>query len=418
MLDFFYEILYNYHGDVCDLYGYPRWNIMKKIIITGFVLLMTLTTVVATAIGSDWQSKYPWAVEAVNYCTGNAILQGDEYGDLMLGRGMTRAQMAKMISVTFGLKAKDEMPFTDVEKNNWEYPYIATISDYVVVDGNYYDPSGLAKREDYIVTIMKVLGAKPADTDILSEFSDVAKISSDCKGYVAAAVKEGIINGSNGNIKPRTSITRAEACVILYRAQAKKEGNVPADNNQTNVNAGTDVNGDEIGYTQNSYDTTIIGSPKITVEQAKAWAKDRGGSEKYINVADAYWYYGELMGIRPEILYAQAGWETNFGKYTGVVTEDMNNWAGIKVYGRNDDAKDAHETFATPEEGARGHFNHMSAYIGVEPVGEPHARYHSVKSLAWAGTVKTLEELGGKWCPDEEYGFKILTNCLIPMSNY
>ena len=391
---------------------------MKKILITIFASVMTLTTINASAVSSDWQNKYPWAVEAVNYCTGNAILQGDEYGDLMLGRSMTRAQMAKMISVTFGLKAKDNMPFVDVEKGNWEYPYIATIADYVAAKGNSYDPSGLAKREDYVVTIMKVLGISAADISVLDGFSDVAKISPDCKGYIAAAVREGIINGSDGNIKPRTSITRAEACVILYRAQMKKAGNVPADNNKPETNTNPPLTDNESGYTENSYDTTIIGTPKVTVEQAKAWAKDRGGSEKYINVADTYWYYGKLMGIRPEILYAQAGWETNFGKYTGVVTPEMNNWAGIKVYGRNDDARDAHETFATPEEGARGHFNHMSAYIGLAPIGEPHARYYSVKSLAWAGTVKTLEELGGKWCPDKEYGFKILNNCLIPMSKY
>lgn len=395
---------------------------MKKTLIAILTSVMTLTMVSASASSNDWQSKYPWAVDAVNYCTGNAILQGDEYGDLMLGKSMTRAQMAKMICVTFGLDAKSAMPFADVSKDSWEYPYVATIADYVAVDGKYYDPSGLAKREDYIVTIMKVLGIGTSDVSILNEFADVTKISSESKGYIAAAVKEGIINGSDGNIKPRTSITRAEACVILHRAQAKKSGNAPKDNNKQDVTAPeTTVNTpskSESGYTENSYDTTIIGTAKITVEQAKAWARDRGGSEKYINVADTYWYYGELMGIRPEILYAQAGWETNFGKYTGVVTPEMNNWAGIKVYGRNDDARDAHETFATPEEGARGHFNHMSAYIGLAPVGEPHARYHSVKSLAWAGTVRTLEELGGKWCPDPEYGFKILKNCLIPMSSY
>lgn len=380
------------------------------------VSLLTLTTISASANSSDWQSKYTWAVDAVNYCTGNAILQGDEYGDLMLGKGMTRAQMAKMISVTFALEAKNTMPFIDVANDSWEYPYVATVSEYISVDDNYYDPNGLAKREDFVVTIMKVLGFGTSDVSILDGFSDVAKISWDCKGYMATAVKEGIINGSDGNIKPRTSITRAEACVILHRAQSKKSGNIPAD--KTKVNTNTHAQGNQSGYTENSYDTTIIGTPKVTVEQAKAWARDRGGSEKYINIADTYWYYGKIMGIRPEILYAQAGWETNFGKYTGVVTPEMNNWAGIKVYGRNDDARDAHETFATPEEGARGHFNHMSAYIGLAPIGEPHARYHSVKSLAWAGTVKTLEELGGKWCPDKEYGFKILKNCLIPMSNY
>ena len=378
---------------------------MKKIILCIAIAAMLLPYGKVFA-NSDWQSQYQWAVEAVNYCTANGIMQGDEYGDLMLGRKMTRAQMAKMIVTTFGLKQKNTVIFSDVSVDNWEYPYVNTIADYMIIDGKYFDPNGLAKREDFIVTIMKVMGAKEADESILMEFADVTKISPQCKGYVAAAVKEGIITGSEGNLKPRTSITRAEACVILHRA-FNKVGTL-----------GKTEEKDEVGYNEKSIDTTIRGKAKLTVEQAKAWAKEKGGTAKYIKVADAYWYYGEQMGIRPEILYAQAGWETNYGKYTGVVSEDMNNWAGIKVYGRNDDEKDAHETFVTPEEGARAHFNHMSAYIGVEPFGVPHQRYYSVKSLAWAGTVRTLEELGGKWCPDTEYGIKILNNCLIPMSKY
>ena len=66
----------------------------------------------------------------------------------------------------------------------------------------------------------------------------------------------------------------------------------------------------------------------------------------------------------------------------------------------------------------RGHFNHMSAYVGIAPVGEVHGRYNSVSKMSWAGSVKTLEQLGGKWCPDLYYGFSILHNYLEPMMKY
>ena len=57
----------------------------------------------------------------------------------------------------------------------------------------------------------------------------------------------------------------------------------------------------------------------------------------------------------------------------------------------------------------------MSAYVGLEPIGEPHGRYYVVKGLAWAGTVKTVEELGGKWAPRAGYGQSIvgLINALL-----
>ena len=67
------------------------------------------------------------------------------------------------------------------------------------------------------------------------------------------------------------------------------------------------------------------------------------------------------------------------------------------------------------DDGVRAHFNHMSAYIGIDPIGEPHARYKIVSKLDWAGTLKTLEQLGGKWCPDLYYGYSVLHHCLEPM---
>ena len=53
--------------------------------------------------------------------------------------------------------------------------------------------------------------------------------------------------------------------------------------------------------------------------------------------------------------------------------------------------------------------------MGIEPVGEPHGRYTSVKSLTWAGTVEPVEQLGGKWCPDKTYGFSIIDDYLVYM---
>ena len=377
-------------------------KLMKKLFIVLITMILNITT--AMAFNFEWEKEFPWAVDAVNYCVQNSILEGDEYGDLMLSNKLSRSQMAKILCEAFNLEKKTSNPYRDTLKNSWDYVYISSVYEYMPDNGTYFDGTGKAKREDFIVTIMNICNIKEYKTDILMQFSDVAKTTPEYRGLLAAAVNKGILTGDGGNIKPRTNLTRAEACTLLFRAINKMgtQNTTPPDDTPS----------------QSTYDTSIKGEAQITLEQAKAWAKDRGASEKYINVAEAYWHYGALMGIRPEILYAQAGWETNYGKYTGVVSEDMNNWAGIKVYGRNDDEKDAHETFATPEEGARGHFNHMAAYVGVEPYGEPHARYHSVKTTAWAGTVKTLEELGGKWCPDTEYGIKILENCLIPMSKY
>lgn len=161
--------------------------------------------------------------------------------------------------------------------------------------------------------------------------------------------------------------------------------------------------------------TPIIGKPQALVAQAQQWARRNQAHQRFIDVAPVYWLYGQLTGIRPEVLYAQSANETAYGRYGGIVTPDQNNWAGIKVKNPVGDRREDHETFATPDDGVRGHFNHMCAYVGLEPIGEPHPRYDVVKSMPWAGTVRHVEELSGKWAPGAAYGSGLVRNYLTPL---
>ncbi len=161
----------------------------------------------------------------------------------------------------------------------------------------------------------------------------------------------------------------------------------------------------------------ILGEPTVSLEKAKAWASSKQAVNKYVDIADLYWEYGQKTGIRPEILYAQAAVETNYGQYTGVLNSSLNNWAGIKKKDATGDALEDHETFETPEQGVAAHFNHMSAYVGLEPLGETHDRYSTVTSQPWAGSVLYVEDLSGKWTPDKYYHTFILP-LIDEMENY
>ncbi len=173
--------------------------------------------------------------------------------------------------------------------------------------------------------------------------------------------------------------------------------------------AGPEENlGEQAGPNVGSGGTPILGEPTVTLDRARAWARNRKADQVFIDIASLYWHYGAKTGIRPEVLYAQAALETGFGRYGGAVPPQYNNWAGIKKAGATGDNPVDHEEFATPEDGVRAHFNHMSAYIGMSPIGEPHGRYYSVIRLSWAGTVQTVEELSGKWAPSPAYHERII----------
>ena len=82
----------------------------------------------------------------------------------------------------------------------------------------YFRPDETVTREDFLVTVMKALGAgdiEPCST----VFADDSMISDEASGYIARAYRLGIIKGSDENgllcFKPKEGITRAQAAVIL-----------------------------------------------------------------------------------------------------------------------------------------------------------------------------------------------------------
>jgi hypothetical protein len=152
----------------------------------------------------------------------------------------------------------------------------------------------------------------------------------------------------------------------------------------------------------------IVGPSKVSLARALAWAESKGAHPRFIEIAPVYWEFGQLTGICPEVLYAQAAHETRYGHFTGQVSPAFNNWAGIKTANAAGDKPEDHEQFATPEDGVRAHFNHIAAYVGLEPIGVEHGRCFVVKRLPWAGTVKTVEELSGKWSPSSSYHQRIV----------
>lgn len=375
---------------------------MKKILAAA--VLAGILMIPAAGNAAD----YSWADTAVDYCMEKGIIQGDDDGDLAPGANLTREQMAKMLVDAFDLLPEDaaapeEMQFTDVDTWRWSAKYIDVFQDYMKKKGQAFHPEDYVAREEFAASLVLASGLTEGNIrnrDILDDnFDDYQDVDADYKTLLCIAVERGYMKGDGGLLHPEALLTRAEACSLIYRLIEGNAGNLMLD----------------LGVRQSS--TPMIGAAQVTVEQAKRWAEEMSAHQRFIDIADLYWQYGELTGIRPELLYAQAAKETAYGKYTGKVQPEQNNWAGIKTRTATGDETEDHETFATPEDGVRGHFNHMSAYLGLEPIGEPHGRYYSVKSLAWAGTVKTLEELGGKWCPDLYYGYSILHNFVEPMMN-
>ncbi|MBQ4087912.1 MAG: S-layer homology domain-containing protein [Clostridia bacterium] len=385
----------------------------KKLLYLCFVITLFLSMNMASLSGSsagnsfsDVGSNYAWAQEAIDDLVGRGVLAGMDGEHFAPASPVTKEQFAKMLVLALEIDLVEGVSsdYRDVADNRWSKDYINTAKNYMF-DDSYgsasFNPSENYSREKCAYAIAQALGIG-ADKNLLDKnvltnhFSDVDDVTSAIRTPMAIVAERAIVRGDGGKLRPKGDVTRAEAAVLLHRAIQYKSRN-----------------SQDLFITR----TPILGESQISVEQAKRWAEKMGAHQRFIDIADSYWKYGEITGVRPEILYAQAAKETGYGKYTGQVKPEQNNWAGIKIKGATGDKPEDHETFASPDDGVRAHFNHISAYIGTEPVGEPHARYYVLNTMPWRGTVVYTEQLGGKWAPDVTYGYNIAVKILPSMMN-
>ncbi len=361
----------------------------------------------------DVTENHAWAQDAINFLLQEGVLNG--VGDDLFAPDdqVTKEQFAKMLQLALHVDAKSVsaeeensmavQSYTDVPQDRWSFPYVEEMKNYFPLEEdlpiNQFAPERPFLRQEVAATIISGMGLSaennlfnPKVLDTL--FTDSAEVRPSLKTQVGIAVERGILRGNDSLIRPDSPVTRAEAAVFIHRMVLIRQGK------------------GELSFVTS---TPIVAESQVTLERAKEWAMEKGAHQRFIDAADIYWKYGEITGIRPEVLYAQAAKETGYGKYGGRVLPEQNNWAGIKTATANGDETYDHETFATPDDGVRAHFNHMSAYLGLEPVGEPHGRYYTASRTAWAGTVTTVEELGNKWAPEHTYGYSLVARYIQPM---
>lgn len=180
-----------------------------------------------------------WAYKYIMWMLNRDIVHGIGDGTFLPNGTVTRAEFAKMMVRTLELEiyTPKEPTFDDVDKKDWEYPYVESSKKYLTYyktsTGNYFRPSQPSVREDMAVALVKALGYQneAVDESILNQFADASEITPSLRKYVALAVKYGLMKGYPENDKlyfgPMKNLTRAEAVTLLYRAYVVKEEKVP-----------------------------------------------------------------------------------------------------------------------------------------------------------------------------------------------
>ncbi len=181
----------------------------------------------ATFKDIDKSSSY--ARQAILKLADINIVSGDK-GSFNPKDTVTRAQMAAFLVKGLGLdtaRIPQNPTFNDVPKTHWAYKYVEAAYREGIIDGiapGKFAPDQKCTREQMAKMFVNSLNNTAASQTpqnsfpSLDKFKDSYRISSWAKPYVAAAVQNGVMEGtSNATFSPELSATREQTAVVTDR---------------------------------------------------------------------------------------------------------------------------------------------------------------------------------------------------------
>jgi hypothetical protein len=164
----------------------------------------------------------PWAVGAVEALAEKGILNGRGGGVFAPNEYITREELAKIITLAFGVEpGLTGVTYDDVDVDSWYAPYVdaARRSGLMVgVGGGLFGTGYNVTRQDTAVTLYRAALRQFTETGAESVvFGDAEQISDYAKEAVGALSEIKVINGNGeGLFAPQESITRAECAKMTY----------------------------------------------------------------------------------------------------------------------------------------------------------------------------------------------------------
>ena len=167
-----------------------------------------------------------WALDKVEALCEKGILSGVGDGRFAPHRYVSREEFAKMLCLLGGFEPQaGEIPFNDIQRDSWSYPYICTAYKNGLISGvsaSEFAPRNMVTREQAATMLYRMISD---DTEVASDafvFDDDSSISGWARLSVYALRGKGIINGRTSRIfSPEEAMTRVEAAALLYGAGEK-----------------------------------------------------------------------------------------------------------------------------------------------------------------------------------------------------
>ncbi len=169
--------------------------------------------------------------------------------------------------------------------------------------------------------------------------------------------------------------------------------------------------------------SSIMGTSKSSAASMAAYYKAKGatypsaelgagGAPTIEDFATIYAEEAAAEGVRADVAFCQAMWETGWLRYGGDVSVGQFNFAGLGATGGGA----AGASFPDVRTGVRAQIQHLKAYASTQPLNNAcvDPRFH----LVTRGVAPTVVDLNGRWAvPGDGYGQNIL-KLVNQMLNY
>ncbi|MCD8066339.1 MAG: S-layer homology domain-containing protein [Oscillospiraceae bacterium] len=172
---------------------------------------------------SDVPSDH-WARQAVHACWYNGVVNGISDTEFYPSGTLTRAQFITMI----GRAAyEDEIQSQITSSDSWYSGYVRYLSNNGYLAGISTDETSLSQgipRQEMALLIYNIYKGYNSDLTIdtdnaLNSITDVSDIGSNYLNAVSYCYATGLLSGyDDGSFGPNDTLTRAEACTVIYRA--------------------------------------------------------------------------------------------------------------------------------------------------------------------------------------------------------
>lgn len=169
-----------------------------------------------------------WARDAVNDLASRMILTGTDDSRFHPGAAATRAEFAAMLARALGLPAAESIGFRDAEAGAWYSEIAAEAAEWGIVQGyadGTFRPSAPVTREEAVAMIGRAmavagLNADAGDRDAsagLAAYADGDLVGPWSRAAWAVALREGLVTGYAGELRPQAPVTRAETAALVER---------------------------------------------------------------------------------------------------------------------------------------------------------------------------------------------------------